>query len=265
MTDSKLSKYKNPPINEVVLGVTFKPLEKMKAAYIGLFWNIIKNDFPKCEQAPVVGNIDDIIENETGLPIPRTWLINKEEDLLIQIQRNKFIFNWRKKDKSYPHFNDVSGLFFKYLKVFSDFITINDLGSLDYNEFELTYVNNILKGEGWEEWKSIDNLFPDLIWNNNDTRFLSNPEGIVWQPFFSLPEKKGQLVIKVQPGFRRIDNYPLIIFEISAKAVVVNKSEEEIRDWFNFSHEFIIKSFEDLTSSLVQDTVWGKIKDVKKI
>ncbi len=51
----------------------------MKVAHIGLFWNIVKKEFPKCEQAPVIGTIDDVIEPETGLPLPRTWLINVDQ------------------------------------------------------------------------------------------------------------------------------------------------------------------------------------------
>lgn len=264
MTERKLPKYKNPPLNEVALGITFAPLKKMKAAYIGLFWNNVKKEFPKCEQAQVIGdNINEIIEEETGMPNPRIWLISKDDDLLIQIQKNKFLLNWRKKDKSYPHYEDVSERFFKYLKEFSDFLIKNDLGPIEYTEFELSYFNHIPRGDGWDDWKSIGNLFPDLAWKNENHRFLSNPEGIIWQPVFKLPDNNGQLLVKIQPVTRLMDGIPVIIFEITANSKNSNKADKDIHEWFNRSHEFITKSFEDLTSHEVQDTVWGKIKDVK--
>ena len=257
--DNKLlPKYKNPPVNEVILGITFNPIIKMKAAHIGLFWNKIRKNFPKCEQAPVIGDINEIIEPETGLPVPRTWLINREDDHLIQLQKNKFLLNWRKREKNYPHYNDISELFFEQLNNFYSFISENDLGSIDIRNYELTYINNILKGEGWDEIKQLGKLLPDIVWREDSNRFLNNPEALIWQSVFTFPDNKGKLVAKIQQGIRNIDSHPLIIFELSAHSINSDKTENEMLEWFNMAHEWIVKGFEDLTSDEIQKTVWEK-------
>jgi hypothetical protein len=39
--------YKNPPVNELVVGVYFaKPLLSMRAEHIGIFWKRLDKDFP---------------------------------------------------------------------------------------------------------------------------------------------------------------------------------------------------------------------------
>jgi len=262
MANRTLPKYKNPPVNEVFLGISFTPLQKMKAAHTGLFWNIVKKEFPKCEHAPVLGNIDEVIEPEIGLLVPRIWLINKEDDNLIQIQKNKFFFNWRKREKNYPHFDDISIMFFENLKKFSDFLSTNDLGSIEPNNFELTYINNIPKGEGWDDIKLIGKLIPDITWNTNEERFLHDPEAITWQAVFNLPDKMGKLIAKLQTAVRRIDNHPLIIFEIAVRGIGSNKTEKGMRDWFSMAHEWIVLSFEDLTANTIQNDVWRKVVNV---
>jgi uncharacterized protein (TIGR04255 family) len=253
--------YKNPPLNEVVFGITFNPLVKMKAAYIGLFWETIKKEFPKCEQAAIIGPIDEIVEPETGLPLPRTWFINNADDHLLQIQKNKFFLNWRKREKIYPHFDEISKIFFSQYKNLSDFLLSNDLGLIENKNYELTYINHIPKGEGWEDIENIDDLFPDLNWNYNKTRFLHNPETIIWQSVFNLPDGKGKLIIKIQPAKRKTDMHPLIILEITARGIGDEKTEKGLHDWFNIAHDWILSAFEDVTSGPVQNDVWRKIEN----
>ncbi len=263
MADRLLPKYKKPPIDEVFLGISFVPLHKMKAAHIGLFWNIVKKEFPKCEQAPVIGAIDEVVEPETRLPLPRTWLINKEDDHLIQIQKNKFLLNWRKRERIYPHFVDISKMFFEHLNSFSNFVSGNDLGSIEYKNFELTYINSIPKEEGWSDIKLIENLFPDITWKSGETRFLRDPQTMNWQIVFNLPDENGKLITKLRTGLRRIDKRPLIIFEITAHGIGSDKTEKGMYEWFSMAHEWIVLSFEDLTAGEVQNDVWRKIGNVR--
>ena len=251
-----LPEYENPPINEVVLGVSFAPLHKMKVPHIGLFWDIVKKEFPRCEHAPIIGNIKDIVEPEAGVPIPRVWLINKEDDRLIQIQKNKFLLNWRKKEKHYPHFDDISKMFFEKLEIFWNFIKENDLDSMAVNEYELSYINHIPKGESWKDIASIGGLIPDITWHHTENRFLPDPAVINWQIIFSLPSGNGNLVVHLKTGFRKSDQHPLFILEMTARGL----GEKGMFEWFRMAHEQIVLAFEDLTALEVQKNVMGENK-----
>jgi hypothetical protein len=40
-------------------------------------------------------------------PMPRFWLEAEDGTILMQIQKNAFLFNWRKREAQYPHYENV--------------------------------------------------------------------------------------------------------------------------------------------------------------
>ena len=103
-----LPKFDNPPVVEVALSVQFERLS-ISAAHIGLVWQKFRDRFPNIEEKP---EIEAAIEQfgpperkgpgvrfEVGvMPIPRFWFVNQDGSELVQVQRDRFIRNWRKKD-----------------------------------------------------------------------------------------------------------------------------------------------------------------------
>jgi len=226
-----LPKYDNPPINEVVFGATFAPLANLKAPHLGLFWNEVKSEFVRCEHAPPVGSLNDIIEPESGVPLPRVWFINAEDDHLLQIQKNKFLLNWRKRENVYPHFEDISEKFYLYFGMFQESLEVNDVGQVNILELELSYINIIPKGEGWDSVEKVKDLFPDLSMEYVGDRFLSSPDSINWQTTFK-SDKLGNRFIKSQFAKRIIDGHPLINLEIGVRG-----NSNDVKGWFNEARE----------------------------
>ena len=253
-----LPHYGNPPLNEVVLGVTFEPLSDLKAPHTGLFWSLIQDKFPRCEHAPIIGDFAAIAEPLTGLPLPRLWFINQVDDLLVQLQKNKFLFNWRKKSDAYPRYDNVSKQFFDLLSRFRSFVSDHDLGVIKPHEFEVSYINLIPQGEGWVQLEDISNLIPGLCCVQK-TRFLSRMTGVLQQAIFDMPDQLGQVVMKLQSGLRLPDQHPVLTLEITARGYKPNSpSFETMHDWFDRAHVSIVCSFEDVTSETVQREIWRK-------
>ena len=257
MAPIALPKYDNPPVDEVVFGVTFEPLHQFKTPYIGLFWEKIRKEFPQCEQAPVLGNFDEVIDPDIGLPTPRIWLINRGGDHLVQIQKNKLLFNWRRRNEQYPSFTPVHEGFIAKFDSFKEFISDHGLGDVKIKGYDLTYINIILQGEAWESLDSIGQLFPDLSWRHK-SRFLSGMDDIVWRLVFPLPEDKGNILLLLQKGYRKSDNLPLLRFEITTNGFNNDPSPQGMNEWFQLAHEWIVRSFEDVTDDGVQREVWKK-------
>ena len=258
MSVNSLPSYKTPPVMEVVLGVTFETLSSVKLPHIGLFWDTIRSEFPKCQQAPTLGNIDAVIERESGVPLPRVWLINQNDDNLIQLQKNKFLFNWRKRQADYPRFSAVSSQFFIYLDKFKRFLSDNELGSIAPSECELTYINHIPKGTVWETPKDVGSILPDIQWRERQRRFLPHPSAINWSAAFMMPNQAGSLLIKLNYGTRMPDNMPLFILELTAKGTPKDGEDANIKEWYSIAREWIVKGFEDLTSEKAQREHWEK-------
>src|SRR5450759_2459077 len=105
--------FENPPITEVVCGVAFETLRSLLAPHLGLLWEKYRPEFSRCQEAvPLAVQI----ENPEGTvaeaeimdvpPLPRVQLRNAKGDGMIQVQRERFHYNWQKvsPDEKYPRF-----------------------------------------------------------------------------------------------------------------------------------------------------------------
>ena len=257
---SNLPGYRNPPLNEVVLGLRFAPLERLMIPHIGLFWGSIQKEFPNCEHAAPLSFDPSSSDTATGLPVPRVWLINRPGDRLIQIQRDVFFYNWRQRDENRPYtrHTNIAKSFYRYFNLFDTFIRDNNIGQISIKEVELTYINQIIQSQGWETPRDIGKVFPDFNWRSSIKRFLPVPDGISWRASFPLPDGKGLLKVKVDQGRRRVDETPVLVFELRAIGIGADKSLDGIREWLATAHEWIVRGFADLTGTKVQEEIWKR-------
>ncbi|MDP2645948.1 MAG: TIGR04255 family protein [Desulfobacterales bacterium] len=264
---NSLPAYKKPPVIEVVCGIAFKKIAQFKAPHLGLFWQKLRADYPTCQHAPPLGFPPDPSEATDGfeLPLPRIWFISEKKNGLIQLQNNRFFYNWRKlqADEPYPHYQVVIKNFKASLNMFQKFLNQEKLGSLYPTECELTYINDISKGEGWETISDIPDILPDISWRSKKSRFLPEPLHIGWQALFALPEDKGRLHVKLDQVAHKIDKRPILRIEISAKGLGADRSQKAIWDWFEIAHKWIVCGFTDLTSSKIQNAIWERSDGTK--
>lgn len=254
-----LPSYKEPPVNEVVCGLKFAPLQKFMLPHIGLFWKSVLKDFPSCEHAPPLGFVGST-DSATNIPVPRVWLINQTDDRLIQIQKDIFYYNWRRRPISnkYPRYKSVIKPFKKHLSSFIEFINTNDIGSITPIEYELSYINHIFPEHGWRTPAEFGKIFPDARWRYSKDRFLPDPEQISWRVAFPLPNDSGRLSVKIDSGFRKIDETPLYIMEIKAHGIGASDALNDMWKWFDVAHEYIVRGFADLTSQKIQQRAWKR-------
>jgi uncharacterized protein (TIGR04255 family) len=259
MTSDPSPQYTNPPINEVVCGAAFAPLERFKIPHLGLFWHLILEQFPRCEQVPPLGNFEEVFEQKLGILPPRVWFINQNDDRLIQLQKNRFLFNWRKRTDSYPHFPHIYESFSNNFDRFQRFIAKHNIGEIKVGSYELTYINLLLKGEGWEDLDHIHMVFPNMTWRRGAEDVLPPTRNFVWQRALSLPDHPGTLTLKLQNGVRKTDQHPLLRMEFSIRGPTDVQPSEGMSQWFDNAHKWIIRAFEETTAPDVQKNVWGKI------
>lgn len=254
--------YKKPPVIEVACGLKFNRLKGFKIPYFGLFWDKVRKDFPICEHAATLGVPDRLEEPSFEFPLPRLWLINENKNFLLQLQDNMFFYNWRriKPDDPYPRYKKLMEAFKTNFKMFSDFVEDERLGSIEPLDCELTYINDIVKGEGWETISHIHQIIPELKWRSDKSRFLPEPLNIGWKAIFSLPEDKGRFIIKLDQVTRRIDKQSMLRLEVSAKGLGVDKSFSAVWDWFEVAHQWIVEGFTDVTNEETQKSIWERIK-----
>ncbi len=267
---SPLPEYKDPPVSEVVCGVFFDDLNLLLAPYFGLFWESIAKEYPTSrELAPLTPTIENFPPSSPPKfqisevpPLPRIWFIHSTENRIVQMQRDSLLYNWRKvKDEDkYPRYSSVMKQYKELYEMFNDFLKTYDIGIPNPIQQELTYVNHIPLGDGWNDLSEIGNVFPDHIWKTENGRFLPNAESVNWRTSFILPEQVGRLHISLRTATRRADNKQVLLFEITARGLNNEKTEKSLWDWFDLGHEWIVRSFTDLTSDYMHKEIWHRTK-----
>lgn len=253
--------FEAPPINEVAMGIHFAPIPGLTVAHLGLFWGLLKSEFPKIEEAIPHGTVSDVPKSKAGVPLPRYYLIKDDEQYLIQLQPNIFFFNWRQQDESheYPRYVVIKPLFNKYLGCYLEFLSNENLPEPKEVSCNLTYVNIIPDHQFREIVNDVGGLFPDFGWRSSEDRFLPEPKALNWLSKFDLPNDAGELTVKIQSAIRNSDKMPVLQFELGALGTGSKLRLDEIEPWFDVAHETIVSSFVDLTSSEAQRQIWKRV------
>ncbi len=249
--------FKTPPVIETVLSVQFQRIKELQLQKMVLFWNDLRDRFPKLEVKfpleDVVGS-DPISPRIVVEPELRCWFISEDQSKLIQLQNNRFIFNWRKitKQTSYVHYSATREDFKNEWGNFRQFLFDNSLGMTKVSQCEVTYINHI---EINDQMK-VSDVFPII---NKDTaqHYLSSPTTLNASFDFETPDKKNKVHIKTSPAFRLSDQKKLITLDITARGVPEGFETNSLLKWFDAGREHVVRSFEDFTSPQMHKH-WGK-------
>lgn len=256
------AKYRNPPVIEVVSGFVFEPIHGLTIAHFGLFWERIVKEFPEAKHAVPIGLEEGTPGGEPYF-VPRLWLVNSSQDALIQLQANRFYFNWREgpNKSAYSSYTKIYEQFMRYWKLYVRVLSDVKIQQPQLQRCELTYVNHIAQSAGWSSMMDVGNVVTPLSWTKGETDgFLPAPKNVNWTVTFDLPDGKGILTAKMQPARRSVrDKQELILtLELSAVGAPTDRSDAGLESWFDTAHEWIVKGFEDMTAKNVQHAVWGK-------
>lgn len=259
-------KFKNPPINELVIALYHLPIINMQAQHIGLYWEKIRKRYPTCEQqVPVILNVQvpgaAANINETRIfDLPRFWFHSGPGSMLIQVQRDGFFFNWRKNnDNEYPHYEIVRAQFCKELETYQSFLQ-NEFGQkIDVvNRCELTYINIIPPNEFWSSATDVGKLFPSLA----SLSMLAETGRPLVGANSSFPYRFSDnltVVSTVTLGKRLGTSETVAVLEVKAHGAPEGLSIDATLAWFDIAHDATHEVFLNFTDKNVQRTIWKPV------
>jgi uncharacterized protein (TIGR04255 family) len=261
-----LPEFHNPPVIEVVCGILFQELSSLHGVQLGNFWDKLKPGYDHSKEvaplAPAIEQFDPpkplTLTISDIPPLPRTWLMTPKENGIVQVQRDRFLHNWKKVEATdeYPRYKEVIAMFKERLATFEEFLADNEIGSIDSVQYEMTYVNHILQGDGWNSLEEVGNIFPDFVYRRGASRFLDRAEQVNWRTSYVLPEKQGRLHAVVRSAIRSTDRKLMLLFELTTRGIPQQKCRQAMWNWFDLGHRWIVKAFEDLTSDSVRKELW---------
>ena len=269
-----LPSFREPPVTEVVVGVAIKPIEELTVPRIGQLWSErFAAAFPRAEEhppyEPPMERFDDGAPSiSLGLqlggafPRPRVWFLNDAGDELIQVQRNYFACNWRKvhPDTQYGRWESRRSAFQEWFGNLEGFVEEHGLGTVVATQCEVTYVNHIVPGPQWHEHADAPAIFRIFGAPSADEKFPGTLEQAQVATQFRLVrdgEPFGRLHVTVQPAFRRTDNQPIYIMELTARGRPLGEGADGMYAFFEEGRRSIVTGFAACTTPRMHE-VWGR-------
>lgn len=268
MTDNRV-RFAHPPVVEVVCSVLFNSQTlPLQTAHFGLYWALIRDEFTQTsDNAPIAPAIEQAslvpaaVQVELGdlPPLRRVWFTNANGNNLIQIQDDRFLFNWKRaldSTEEYPSYDKIIVEFKRHLEVFKKFVADEGIGNVEFRQFELTYVNLIKPGE--EPTTHYGDVLVDHFCRNDHARFLPKADLINWNTSYSLPAAQGRLHVTARTAIRKRDQSQMLRLELTARGIPSSTDGDGVVRWFDLAHEWITHGFADSTSPDFHKK-WGRI------
>lgn len=263
-----VSLFRNPPVVEVVLGVQFAPLLNFTSGHLGWFWReCLGREWPRVVDAPPLPNQFETFEKRHGTPpmfqvklgaatrAPRLQISNQGGDRLIQVQQTRFIYNWQKKEGEaiYPSFTGMRAEFEGLFRYFHDFAVASDLGEVVPNQWEVTYVDQIPRGELWQTPADWHRVLPCLFGSCPGITGLTL-EGASGEWEYEIPPARGRLHLAAQAGVTD-SGEPTLLLQTTARGPI--GKELDLSSGLDLGHDVARRAFLSITSPEAQ-TAWGR-------
>lgn len=260
----------NPPITETAIGVQFAPIAGFTAAHYGWFWKeCLDSTWTKTQDAPrLAAQFERFGEDIPWVSTPlipfvlqsateadRILIISKEGERVIQLQNSKFLYNWRRRLGEYPSFKSTCPEFIRLLSVFETFLKDADLDSTPYDQWEVTYFNQIPKGPLWQSRSDWRNVLPGLLDRiHPESGVAQEPTG-EWR--FEIPPHRGRIHISVQHIKIESGGEALSLNMTARGPIAAGDGDRDLLSGLNLGHEMIVRTFWDITSPAAH-AHWGK-------
>lgn len=262
-------RFDKPPIDELVIGIVFNRLNALRLPHLGSYWDRICDEFPKCEQmAPLVRGPDQAmpvdIEANVPLPmpmVPRIWFVSEDDQSLLQVQSDRFIGNWRKRQSTpgYPGFDIVFANFLRHWNGFQKWLSDKGLGTILATEVELAYINLFYEEE---DWGAVSDIAKIIHWAGiPPDPYRNTADRLGFFGEYALPTASGALRVSLQQGIRKqtssitVSQRVFVLNMTATRRIEIGEDWDE--DWFQAAHDDLRDFF---AASLTPDAVkrWGR-------
>jgi len=266
LTSQRIVDFDRPPVAETALGVVFAPLSRWSALHFGLLWERFRSRYPRTEiklatpavqAAPPQAGPTGVFSFADSMDFPiRALFIDSNGNELIQVQRNAFIRNWRQTEQTteYQHYDNVRPRFERDWKAFSEFLSDENLGSIDVVQCEVTYINHLVRGQDWETFEDVSKVF--RVWSGGNVGTLKASQMASFMVAYDLPKSLGRLQVVVQPGIRKTDSKEIIQFGLTATLKSDGSGLPEILAALDSGHVAVVTGFRDFTTAEMHSH-WG--------
>ncbi|MEO7259858.1 MAG: TIGR04255 family protein [Jatrophihabitantaceae bacterium] len=271
MAATELS-FRNPPINEVVAGVTFAALGADGIALLSGFWRDLARDtFPEFQvQPPYTTTIEQFNVNPSvpdlpgglqfiaGYRAPRFWAVGDKGQYLLQLQPDWFACNWRRVrvDDEYYRWAQRREDFESWYRKLDHYIFENSGQNLTPLSCEVTYINHITPTATFQAHSDYAKVFVATFGDLGLIRenFSSALRYLVPSPGGDGPSARLHVQIDAALDGRGQQIY---VLQLTARGSPQDNSVEGVMSFLEHARKVINDSFIALTTADMQHD-WGR-------
>ncbi len=260
--------FKRPPVAETALGVEFLPITGWTPSHFALFAREIEKDYGRVEIrddfitstierfGPEAKRQPTVTVDLSHTPM-RWWYVDDGRGRLLQLQRDRFVHNWRKAspEATYPRYPETRVMFETAWRRFLRFVEAQGLESPTVIQCQMDYVNHLTKGDGWETPADLNKVSP--LVGGAKTVFLPAPEVVIVAARYALPSEQGRLHVAIQPALRNVDQVEILQLTMTARGKPGDGSTNDILKWLDVGHEWIVRGFVEVTTPEMHKR-WGR-------
>lgn len=229
------------PLIEVAYGTRFVAPD-FGVVHFGQFYERVKAQFPTVRTlGPIIPQPvpDQVIELP---PLPRVWF--ERGTRLLQLQSDRFIFNWRHVagiDELYPGYDKLSREFLDQLSTFVTFAKEALQLPMQLIELSLNYVNQLHDAP--------DAGSPMFVFRNSSFETtLPRPELWISQLRFGFEEQNARLTASARPAIHlqtqsRVTQFDMMVESRQAPTI---DDAVAIGKWFDVAHDLVHRAFRSL-------------------
>ena len=261
--------FARPPVEEVMLSILFQPLDRFFAPHLGEIWQEFKKSgFVHTSAQGAVPPAIESFSNQIPEPqvrisnVPdfdRILFIHESGDRILQVQRDRFTFNWRKIEEGqrYPGFSTIFAGFKDFYTRFRENLNNQGIGEIIPLQYELSYINQLMHGDGWDTLGDIGKIYQMFADSQQLDSFWSGAESVILQTSFPISDVQGRLHFAISNRIKMPEQRQTLQTDFTVRGFPEN-TESEMITWFKSARDQIIEKFASMFTEDIQTQVWGR-------
>ncbi len=263
-----LPDYEAPPVDEVILGVQYAPIPGSDTV-LSPYSASIAAEYPNVQYLPRIETPIEQLSSgmpffplQTQLPFApqsltgRTWLVSADDSLIIQIQNDRFMHNWRHRASEYPRFEFLVQRFWERYEMYRAALAEAGQQTPQPLQLEVSYVN-------WIVDQAISEFFrPGAAADVQIHGVDRYPEQQQWAGSYLVRDESqalARLTMICGPAMR-LDPHPErgTQFQLTFKAPLQpSATDDQIQELALVGRDTIVRAFTDLTTA-PSHRRWGR-------
>ena len=262
-TDLVLPDFKNPPLEEVVVGVQFSAPPNYSILHASEIWDLFKSDYPVVSEQPRLqpqfevfgGNPQPNLQFSFGPPPTRgkLWFVSEDGTHLFQFQEDRLLLNWRRRglENTYPRHEKLIAIFSNYLEKLDKFYKAKYSAALSVNQAEVSYINalpvsDFSEAGDWIKFFGSSELKIELL-SATLTEIVQNIEG---KPI-------ARMSYEILPVWEQLTEQKAIRLSLTSRGKPDGESTHSALAFIANMREKIVQRFCDLTTEKAHK-IWGR-------